>query len=452
MFANRDAVGTTAAKRVALDVLEAGIRAAHPDTVVGSTLSVDGSTLTVQGQAYELERYDRVVVLGGGKAAGVVAAALESMLGAVIDAGVVVTDNPVGTTTVEEVEADHPVPSPRGVTGAERVLETAETASADTLVLSVITGGGSALLPAPVPAIDLDDIQRVTSQLLASGVDIHAINAVRKHLSRIKGGGLATAAAPATVVGLVFSDVVGNDPPVIASGPLSPDPTTYDDARTAISDAGVTPPEPVTDYLGAGVQGTHPETPGSDSAAFDHVDVHVLADAHTAIDAARTEARTQGLDTLVLSGSIEGEAQSVGAVHAAISREALHHGDPIEPPAVVLSGGETTVTIEDGGQGGPNQECALSAAIEIAEWGRGDDQVVVACVDTDGIDGTADAAGAVLDESTVHDSETARTALQTHDVTPYLDDVDALLDTGFTGTNVNDLRVLVLGTPPDTGP
>lgn len=450
MFANRDVVGSTPAKRVALDVLEAGVRAADPERVVAATIRVEGSTLTVQGTEYDLGAYERVVVLGGGNAAGVVANALETRVGEYLDGGVVVTDNPVGTTIVEEVVGDHPVPSRDAVVGAERVLETAEDATADTLVLAVVTGGGSALLPAPVSGVGLEDVQALTTDLLASGVDIHALNTVRKHLSRIKGGCLAAAAAPATVVGLVFSDVVGNDPSVVASGPLSPDATTYSDAVTVLDDADITPPTAVTNHLETGVRGDHPETPSPTDDLFQTVDVYVLADGHTALDAARTEAQHRGLETLLLSGSIEGEARTVGAVHAAIARETLHHGNPLEPPAVILSGGETTVTLEaGGGRGGPNQECALGAGTDITRWATNDDAVVVACMDTDGIDGNTEAAGAILDQSTITDLDTAQHALDSHDVTPYLERVDAVLETGFTGTNVNDLRVLVVGRPPD---
>ncbi|UPV76721.1 DUF4147 domain-containing protein (plasmid) [Halorussus limi] len=440
MSVYQDSLAETAAHEVALNCLEAGIEGAHPTRVVGENVTLDGDQLTVCGATYDLSEYEEVLVVGGGNAAGTVAAGLEDEVGDRIDGGVVVTDVLPETTEVELVEGDHPVPSDRGAAGAAQVRELAESATAETFVLGVVTGGGSALLPAPAGDLSLADLQRVTDELLVSGAEIDEINAVRKHLSAIKGGRLAEAAAPATVAGLVFSDVVGNDLDVVASGPLTPDRSTYAEALDVLDRYALDVPESVRERLRRGVAGDLPETPGPDDSAFEGVETHVLADGFTALDAARDEAVERGYDAHVLSSRIRGEAREAAKSHVGIAEEMRATGNPFEPPAVVLSGGETTVTLRGDGDGGPNQEFALSAALELDE-----EDVVIASVDTDGIDGASEAAGAIVDTETVGDAKgEARTALEENDAFPFLAARDALVVTGPTGTNVNDLRVMVV--------
>ncbi|WP_121822186.1 glycerate kinase type-2 family protein [Halostella salina] len=442
MIERRDALATTPARDAALACVEAGIEAGHPRTVVRNAVSVDGDALRVDDRTYDLGDYDEVLVLGGGNAAGHVAAALEAVLGDRIDGGVVVTDDPAATERVTVREGDHPVPSERGVAGARDVLAAADDAGERTLVLAAITGGGSALLPAPAGEVTLSDLQSVTDALLASGADIGEINAVRKHLSALKGGRLARRAAPATVVSLLFSDVVGDDPSVVASGPTAPDASTFDGALGVLDRYGIDAPASVREHLERGAAGGVPETPGPDDPAFDRVTTHVVADARTALHAARDAARERGYEPLVLSARVRGEAREAAKTHVAVAEEARSTGDPVSPPAVILSGGETTVTVRGDGEGGPNQEFALSAALELV--GGSADGVAVAAVDTDGIDGATDAAGAVVDGGTVEDPDDARAALADNDACTYLDDRDALLQTGATGTNLNDLRALVV--------
>jgi len=440
---NRSALASSDARGAALDCLAAGIEAAHPRAVVSDALSLDGGELTVRAvdgatATYDLDGYDRVLVLGGGNAAGHFAAALEALLGERIDGSAVVTDDPAETDRVEVLPGDHPVPSERGVESAARILDLADRAEADDLVIGCITGGGSALLPAPAGDLSLADLRATTDALLASGAPIDEINAVRKHLSAIKGGRLARAAAPATVVGLAISDVVGDDLGVIASGPLSLDPTTFRDALDVLERRDVDVPAAVREHLRAGADGDFAETPTAEDAAFDRAAVHVVASARTALDAAREVAAERGYEPMVLSARVRGEAREAAKTHAAVTEEIHETGNPIEPPAVVLSGGETTVTLgDDHGRGGPNQEFVLSGALEL------DVPAVVAAVDTDGIDGATDAAGAIADAETVDDAA-ARDALSRNDAYPVLDDADALLRTGATGTNVNDLRVFVI--------
>ncbi|WP_436907013.1 glycerate kinase type-2 family protein [Halosimplex marinum] len=437
---DRERLARTDAHGVVLDCLEAGIAAAHPCRVVADALALSGDQLRIAGDVYDLAAFDEVVVLGGGKAAAQVAAALEAVLGDAVDGGVVVTDHPVETDRVDAVEGTHPVPDEAGLAGAERVRELAETAGERTLVFAVVTGGGSALLPAPAGDLGLADLRAVTEALLEAGAAIDEINAVRKHCSALKGGRLAAAAAPATVATLALSDVVGDDLGVIASGPTAPDPTTYADALAVLDRYDLDGPAAVRDRLEAGAAGERPETPAAE-AALDHVRYHVLANAWTALDAAREAAADAGYDTMVLSSRVRGEAREQGLAHAAVAEELAATGNPAEPPVVALSGGETTVTVRGDGSGGPNQEFALRAALDVP------DDAVLGAVDTDGRDGGTDAAGALVDGETVADADdaaAARAALADNDAEPFLADRDALVRTGRTGTNVNDLRVLLV--------
>ncbi len=438
VFADRDSLARTPAHSVALDCLAAGVRAAHPERVVADAISLEDNNLSVDGTAYDLAEYERVALVGGGKAAGAVAVALESLLGDRLDGGVVVADEDTETAGVEIVVGDHPIPSERGQAGAERVLEAADHADAETLLLVTISGGGSALLPAPREGLLLPDLRTVTQSLLDSGAAIDEINTVRKHLSAIKGGGLAEVARPATTVGLVLSDVVGNDLGVIASGPLSPDPTTFHDAIAVLDRYDLDTPS-VRAILERGAAGDLAETPGPGDPVFRSVDVHVLADGRTALDAAATVADDRGYEPHVLSASVRGEASEAATTHVAIAEEVRATGEPFSAPTVLLSGGETTVTIRGDGTGGPNQEFALSAAIDLDSEG-----VVVAAMDTDGRDGVSGAAGAIVDGGTVGDDGAARAALADNDAGAYLDGCGALLATGPTGTNVNDLRAVVV--------
>jgi hydroxypyruvate reductase len=453
-----DAHAPTERHEAALACLRAGVEAAHPERVLESAVRIEheadgsddesdggGDRLRVGDSTYDLTGVDRVLVVGGGKAAAGVAEALERVLGDRIDAGAVVTyDTGVGER-VEHLPGDHPVPSEEGVESTRRVVDLLSQADDRTLVLAVITGGASALLPAPAEGISLADLQRTTELLLDSGADIGEINAVRKHLSTLKGGGLTRLAAPARVVSLVFSDVVGNDLGVIASGPTVPDETTYDDALAVLDRYDLSVPDPVRERLERGKAGEIDETPKPGDPIFDRVDDHVLADGFTALDAARAEAEDRGYEPCILSSRVRGEAREAAKSHVAIGEEAVATGNPVEPPAVVLSGGETTVTVRGDGVGGPNLEYALAAAVELGSTGT---NAVLASVDTDGKDGGTEVAGAVVDGTTLGDRESreaARDALARNDALPLLDEHDCVVRTGATGTNVNDLRVLVVG-------
>lgn len=438
MMENEDSVDDPS-RKLAVECVTAGIRAAEPAAVVTERVSLDGTKLRVGDDRYDLSTYDDVFVVGGGNAAATAASALESVLGEWITDGAVVTDNPVETERIDVLPGDHPVPSERGVESTRTVLETVASAGPDDLVIAIVTGGGSALLTAPTDGITLTDLQETTEGLLASGASIGEINAVRKHCSDLKGGQLAELAAPAAVVGFVFSDVVGNRLDVIASGPLTPDESTFADALEVIEGYDIDVPEAVEARLRRGNAGEYPETPSSGDAVFESVQQHVLADGNTALQGAAEVARDAGYEPLILSSRVRGEATEVAKALVGIAEESVATGNPIEPPAVLLSGGETTVTHGGNGVGGPNQEFALSAALEL-----GEDGITIASVDTDGIDGASEAAGAVVTRDTATPASEARSVLRNHDVEGFLDARDALLVTGPTGTNVNDLRLFVV--------
>jgi hydroxypyruvate reductase len=480
-FRDRDRLVRTPAHGVALDCLAAGIAAARPDRLIPGAVSVRDGTLQIEGAEtaggvdgdagaeptdavgeYALADYDRVLLIGAGKASAEVAAALAGVLGDAgreIAEGVVVTEDPADRPSaagVEVLPGDHPVPSDAGVESARRALDLAERAGADDLVIAAITGGGSALLAAPADPISPDDLRGLTEALLACGASIDEINAVRKHCSAVKGGRLARAAAPATVATLAVSDVIGDPLDVIASGPTVPDPSTYADALAVLDRYDLDVPDSVRERLGAGAAGDLAETPAAGDPAFDRGRAFVVGNGRTALDAAADAAAERGYEPLTLAAGVRGEAREAGTAHAAIAEECAVRGSPVEPPAVLLSGGETTVTLGGAdGTGGPNAEFAASAGLALAEGPLGESEgtagdeggagprIVVASADTDGIDGPTDAAGGIADAATL-DPDAARDALDRHDAYPLLDEADALLRTGPTGTNVNDLRAVVV--------
>ena len=437
MIDNREQLNQSTSHAVALEALTAGIEAADPTRLTRERVGIDGETLRIGDETISLTEFKQIRVIGGGKAAGVVAAELEGILGERLDGGVVVTNNPVETDRIEVLAGDHPVPSQHGVDSTRRLLTVAEDAGAETLLVAVITGGGSALMTAPAEGITLSELQSTTQSLLESGASIDEINAVRKHCSALKGGQLAATAAPARVCGLVLSDVVGNDLSTIASGPFVADPSTFAEARAVVERYELQVPDGLQQRLQAGVDGEVAETPKSGDPVFEHVSTTLLGDSMVAVQAAAKAAKQEGFEPLVLSSRIRGDSQAAATTQAAVAEEVLSTGNPLSPPAVVVSGGETTVTVEGAGTGGPNQEFAVAGGLAV-EAG----EVVVAAVDTDGIDGPTDAAGGIVDGSV--DSERAESALAEHDSYPFLESVDGLVRTGPTGTNVNDLRVVVV--------
>jgi hydroxypyruvate reductase len=379
------------------------------------------------------------------------AAALEQVLGKRITGGLV--NVKYGHTAklrrVELNECGHPLPDDAGVRGAERIAEIARRAGERDLVLSVISGGASALLPLPAAPVTLAEKQATTRTLLSCGADIHEMNAVRKHISAIKGGQLARLAYPAAVLSFLLSDVIGDDLDVIGSGPTAPDASTFAAAKAVLEKYGIlqSVPAAVRERLAAGARGDLAETPKADDPAFARTQNVVVGSNRLAVDAAARKARELGLRPLVLSTRIEGETRDVARMHAAIARESLASGQPIKPPAAIISGGETTVTLRGGGLGGRNQEFVLAAGIDLA----GCETVVVLSGGTDGTDGPTDAAGAIADGRTIARAAAlgldARRFLAENDSYHFFEPLGDLLKTGPTGTNVMDVRLMLVGKP-----
>jgi hydroxypyruvate reductase len=423
-------MNTKQLRRHALAIFRASLAAADPEAAVERRL-----------RKIKPQQYRRVFVVGAGKAGASMAAAAERVLGARIAAGLVnVKDgHTVKLNRIELNECGHPVPDERGVDGARRIAEIADGAGEDDLVLCLISGGASALMPAPVPPITLEEKQAVTRLLLASGANIHEINAVRKHISTIKGGQLARLAAPAKVESLLLSDVIGDDLDVIGSGPTAPDASTFDGAVRILEKYGIFDrvPASVRDRLTSDAR----ETPKPGSTLFRDVTNTVIGSNRLALEAAAAHARELGYHTLILASEIEGETRDVARMHAAIAREILRYDRPVKRPACIITGGETTVTLKGQGLGGRNQEFVLAAAIDIA----GMPETVVLSAGTDGTDGPTDAAGAIADGSTLRRKADARAFLDANDSYHYFDALEDLLKTGPTNTNVMDVRIVLVG-------
>lgn len=436
-------------RRDALTIFRAALGAADPADAIRRHVRLNGDTLIAGGRRYRLERFRRIQVIGAGKASGAMAQAIERLLGRRLQGGLVSTKygHTVPLRRVEICECGHPVPDARGVEGASRVAEIAREAGPDELLIVLISGGASALLPAPAPPITLDEKQQTTRLLLASGANIHELNTVRKHISSIKGGQLARLAQPATVLALMLSDVIGDDLDVIGSGPTVPDRSTFVDAAGVLEKFGLMEkvPASVRDRIEQGCGGEIPDTPKSGDAVFERVRNLVVGSNRLAVAAAAHKARELGYRPLVLSTYIEGETADVARMHAAIAREVVASGRPIRPPTCIISGGETTVTLQpDSGTGGRNQEFVLAAALDIA----GLDGVVVFSGGTDGTDGPTDAAGAIGDGQTISRAHSqsldARRFLAGHDSYHFFERLGDLLKTGPTGTNVMDVRLVLI--------
>jgi hydroxypyruvate reductase len=390
-------------------------------------------------------RYRRIVVIGAGKAGAPMAQAVERALGRRITAGLlnVKYGHTARLRRIELHECGHPVPDAAGSSGAARIAALAESAGEGDLVLCLISGGASALLPLPAEGITLEEKQATTRALLACGANIHEMNAMRKHISRIKGGQLARLAAPATVEALLLSDVIGDNLDVIGSGPAAPDASTFADVAAILDKYGIRDriPASVRARVDQGLRAEIPETPKPGDPLFARVRNTVIGSNRLALDAAARAARSLGYRTLILSSEIQGETRDVARMHAAIAREIARTGRPAKPPACIITGGETTVTLRGQGLGGRNQEFVLAAAIDIA----GLDRTVVFSAGTDGTDGPTDAAGAIADGETLARNPEAARFLENNDSYHYFEPLGDLVMTGPTNTNVMDVRVILVG-------
>lgn len=399
----------------------------------------------------------RVVVIGGGKAAASMALAVERAWPDVPLSGIVVTRYAHGLETghIEVVEAGHPVPDESGERASARMLELVATLGPDDLLLALISGGGSSLMSSPAPGLSMDHLKMLNRALLASGAPITAMNVIRKHCSAIAGGRLAEAVSQrgAAAVALIISDVTGDDPSAIASGPCTPDPSTYQDALDIVERFHIDLPYAIRNHLQRGADGAIAETPKPGDPAFARVTNHVVATAHASLDAAAAYFRAHGITAAVLGDTVTGEAREVAKVYAGLAREVRAHGQPWTPPVALISGGECEVTLPalsardkntPKARGGRCTEFLLSLAIALDGM---PDTYAIAC-DTDGIDGSEDNAGAMLAPDSLARAETrgvvAQRMLDIHDAWGYFETLDDLVVTGPTRTNVNDYRVILV--------
>jgi hydroxypyruvate reductase len=434
-------------RRDAFAIFKAALKAADPREATRRHVAVSGSKLRVGRKLYDLDRYGRVFVLGAGKASARMAEALEKLLGRRITQGLVNTKygHTAHLKRIELHECGHPVPDAAGVEGSRRIAALAAGAMGEDLVIVLISGGASALMPLPSEPIELEEKQETTRLLLACGATIQEINAVRKHISAIKGGQLARLAAPATVVALMLSDVIGDALDVIGSGPTAPDASTFRSAWQVIEKYELQDriPGVVRHRLEAGLLGEIDETPKPGDACFRRVQNVIVGSNRLAVDAAARAARELGYRPVVLSTLIEGETRDIASMHAAILKEAIASGRPARPPVCFISGGETTVSIRGEGLGGRNQEFALACALAL----DGIPAAAALSGGTDGTDGPTDAAGAIADGRTVERARKlgldAAAFLARNDSYHFFDPLGDLIRTGPTGTNVMDIRLLL---------
>jgi len=416
-----------------LEMFHAAVRAADPMLCVPPCLP-------------EPAKNGRTIVIGAGKASAVMAQATEAHWAAQYPdrdlEGVVVTryGYAVPCSKIKIVEASHPVPDENGMAAAQEILEAVSGLTENDLVICLISGGGSALLTVPAGDMTLADKQAVNKALLASGATIDEMNCIRKHLSKIKGGQLAAACAPARVISILISDVPGDDPQVIASGPTVPDESTFAEALRLVRHYDMDLPASAMAILEAGAE----ETPKPGDPIFENTEIRMAAAPRLSLNAAAEVARKAGITPLILGDSLEGESREVGTVLAGIAQSAQAHGTPVAAPAVLLSGGETTVTLRGKGRGGPNAECVLGMALAL----DGQTGISALCCDTDGIDGSEDNAGAMIDPGTLDRAREkgvdAPAYLRNNDAYGFFQAIDGLVVTGPTKTNVNDFRAILI--------
>jgi hydroxypyruvate reductase len=432
----------------AREIFMAGVTSADPFAAVSNTIQLEENRLKVERRIYELSEFDRIFAAGCGKAAARMALAVKAQFGDRLAGGIVVVKygHQLPIEKIRMIEAGHPIPDEAGLHGARQIIELARSLGERDLLFFLLSGGGSALLPCPAEGLTLADKQRTTAVLLRSGADIKKVNAVRKHISRVKGGQLARLAAPARVVSLILSDVISDSLEAIASGPTAPDATTYGDCLGIIQryDPQQEIPRAVVALLERGARGELRETPKPFDPIFRRVQNVIVGNNRSALAAAGRRAKALGYETVVASEPVQGESCIAAKLHAAQIKKMIHARALRQRPACFIYGGETTVNVRGDGLGGRNQEFALAAAIEI----DGLEGVVMLSGGTDGTDGPTDAAGAIVDGGTVARGRAlnldARAALASNDSYHFLRATGDLLITGPTLTNVMDLQVTLV--------
>ncbi len=436
-------------KEHANEIFKHVLSALNTEQLVKNKVRIHDSILLVEKREYDLNNYENIYIVGGGKACAPMAKAMEGLLGDRIDNGIIVVkyDHGLPLNTVETVEASHPIPDENGQRGTSDVLRLLSKTDEKDMVICLISGGGSALLVQPHKEITLPDIQLTSAKLLACGARIDEINTVRKHLSSIKGGQLAKASYPSTLITLILSDVVGDPMDIIASGPTVPDESTFKDAYEIIRKYSLEDkvPNNIYRFLKSGKLGKIEETPKTGNEIFDNTQNVIVGSNKIALEAAEKKAKGLGYNTIILSSLVEGESREAAKFFAAIAREVSRTGTPVSKPACIIAGGETTVTIKGKGKGGRNQEFALSAAIEI----DGCEGVVILSAGTDGTDGPTDATGAIVDFNTCKDARKKfrldpEGSLNKNDSYNFFRKTGEHIITGPTMTNVMDIMISLI--------
>jgi hydroxypyruvate reductase len=440
-------------KKMAKSIFLRALSAVDPSQILRNGIRIEEGRLWIRMEGnpekvFDLNAFEKIFLVGTGKASNSMALAIEEIFGDRISKGVITAKygHLLPLKRTEIIEAGHPIPDQKGYEGAKKIQRLLKESGQKDLVIFLLSGGGSALLPFPVDGIKLKEKQEVTQLLLDCGADIKEINTVRKHISRMKGGWLARWAYPSAVIGFILSDVVGDPLDVIGSGPTVPDPSTFEEATEILKKYDllkkISPS--IQEHLKLGKEGKTEETPKPGDAAFEKVYNMIIGSNIIALRAAEKEATSFGFNTLILSSSIVGETREAARFHTAIAKEVISSGNPVPKPACILSGGETTVTIRGNGLGGRNQEFALAGAIEISAM----EKVVLLSGGTDGTDGPTDATGAVADHTTVLRAESMgldpKVHLENNDAYPFFKKMGDLLITGPTHTNVMDVRIILV--------
>jgi glycerate 2-kinase len=439
----------TGLREVAEATFQEALLAADPVEAVLRNFRVKEDVLIVGDVDYFLSQFQRIFVVGAGKGAARMARAVEQVLGMRIHDGIVIVRQGYGERLgrIRVAEAGHPVPDQAGLKATSELISLVEQADENDLVICLISGGGSSLLVSPARDINLDDLQKATELFLSSGMSIQEINTVRKHISRIKGGRFAQKIFPATLITLILSDVIGDRLDVIASGPTVPDPSTFSQAVYILEKYKILDQMParVRAVLEKGSSGDEPETPDETSEIFRRVQNLIVGSNRLSLKAAEYKARRMGMNTMILSSSIRGEAREVAKFYAALAEEILKSGSPVKAPACLIAGGEPTVTVRGSGKGGRNQELALAVALEIQNLPG----IVFLSAGTDGTDGPTDAAGAFSDSETIirarHRMINPQEYLDNNNSYEFFLNLGDLINTGPTGTNVMDIHLVLVG-------
>ncbi len=430
----------------------AALGAVEPKSAIRKFVRRKGRMLQVSGRRFDLGGFRKIWVLGAGKASASMGYAIETILGRHLSGGLLVTKHghSVSLKKLQVLEAGHPLPDESSITSAEQILSLAKThIRADDLVICLLSGGASSLIASPAPGITLEDKFICTQLLMNAGADIYELNAVRKHLSAIKGGGLARILAPATVVSLILSDVVGDDAGTIASGPLAPDSTTFGECIDIFRKLQIFDriPRAVRNRLKLGSTGRIPETPKENDPAFRTVETYILGSNAQACTAAARTAGKLGYKAMVLTSRLDGDNEAAARLHMSVAGEIVFHRRPLRRPACIVSGGETTVRVTGNGKGGRNQEFALHCIRQLASLPA---PCVVVSLGTDGTDGPTEAAGAIADNATLSRSikfgaQFLNEALKNNDSHTFFKRLGDLVITGATRTNVMDLHIVLVG-------